>query len=66
MVQLKIDNQNLEVEKGKTVLEVAQENGIEIPTLCHTPFLTDVGACRMCLIENLADGKLKTACTTEA
>ncbi|MFN2340437.1 MAG: formate dehydrogenase subunit alpha [Halanaerobium sp.] len=66
MVQLKINNQNLEVEAGKTVLEAAEANGIEIPTLCHSPFLTDVGACRMCLIEDLADGKLKTSCTTEA
>lgn len=65
MVQLKIDAQIIEVEKGKTVLEAAQENGIEIPTLCHSPFLTDVGACRMCLIEDLADGRLKTSCTTE-
>ena len=65
MVKIKIDNHNLEVEPGKTVLEAAQENGIEIPTLCHSPFLTDVGACRMCLVEDLADDSLKTSCTTE-
>ncbi|WP_108139614.1 formate dehydrogenase subunit alpha [Halanaerobium saccharolyticum] len=65
MVEITIDKQKIEVEKGKTVLEAAEENGIAIPTLCHSPFLEDVGACRMCLIEDLADGKLKTSCTTE-
>jgi formate dehydrogenase major subunit/formate dehydrogenase alpha subunit len=64
-VEITIDKQKIEVEKGKTVLEAAEENGIAIPTLCHSPFLEDVGACRMCLIEDLADGKLKTSCTTE-
>ena len=64
-MEITIDKQKIEVEKGKTVLEAAEENGIEIPTLCHSPFLEDVGACRMCLIEDLADGKLKTSCTTE-
>ncbi|PTV99588.1 NAD-dependent formate dehydrogenase catalytic subunit [Halanaerobium saccharolyticum] len=64
-MEITIDKQKIEVEKGKTVLEAAEENGIAIPTLCHSPFLEDVGACRMCLIEDLADGKLKTSCTTE-
>ncbi|WP_114489738.1 formate dehydrogenase subunit alpha [Halanaerobium sp. ST460_2HS_T2] len=65
MVEIIIDNKKIEVDKGKTVLEAAKENGIVIPTLCHSSFLEDVGACRICLIEDLADGKLKTSCTTE-
>ena len=36
---------------GQTVLEVAREHAIDIPTLCHLDGLSDVGACRLCLVE---------------
>ena len=36
---------------GQTILEVARENDINIPTLCHLDGLSDVGACRLCLVE---------------
>ena len=36
---------------GQTILEVARETGIHIPTLCHLDGLSDVGACRLCLVE---------------
>jgi len=38
----------------------AQENGISIPTLCHLDGLTEVGACRMCLVELKGSTKLQT------
>lgn len=49
----------------QTILEVAQENGIFIPTLCHLDGLTDIGACRMCLVEVKGSNKLLPACTTK-
>ena len=36
---------------GKTILEVCRENNIEILTMCHLEGLTDVGSCRLCLVE---------------
>ena len=49
----------------QTILEVAGENKIVIPTLCHLDGLTDVGACRMCLVEVKGSNKLLPACVTQ-
>ncbi len=48
--------------RGQTILEVAQENEIDIPTLCHLDGLSDVGACRLCLVEIKGSNKLLPAC----
>ena len=48
----------------QTILEVARENGINIPTLCNLPGLTPIGACRLCLVEVQGVPKLLTACVT--
>ena len=50
--------------EGMTVLELARETGIEIPTLCHESYLKPVGACRLCLVENEASGALLASCVT--
>ena len=62
---LKIDGRDCSARAGDTVLEVAQENGIFIPTLCHVDGLGDVGACRLCLIEIKGSNKLLPACVTQ-
>jgi NADH dehydrogenase/NADH:ubiquinone oxidoreductase subunit G len=51
MVNLTIDNKKIEAEAGQTILEVARENGIVIPTLCSNEALEPSGACRMCVVE---------------
>jgi len=45
-------------------LEAARLAGIKIPTLCHHPDLTNVGACRMCVVSVEGARGLQTACTT--
>jgi bidirectional [NiFe] hydrogenase diaphorase subunit len=62
---LTIDGVDVAIEEGATVLKAAQENGIRIPTLCHLEGVTDVGACRLCLVEVEGSNKLLTACTTQ-
>jgi NADH dehydrogenase/NADH:ubiquinone oxidoreductase subunit G len=37
--------------EGMTILEVARENGIDVPTLCHLEGLPPIGACRLCVVE---------------
>jgi formate dehydrogenase alpha subunit len=49
---------------GMTILELAQESGVEIPTLCHDSQLSPIGACRICLVENEKSGALLASCVT--
>lgn len=65
VVTLKINNVDLAVEEGKTVLEAAKEAGIYIPTLCHLEGVSDVGACRLCLVEIAGTHRLVPACVTQ-
>lgn len=51
MITLTIDGQKVEALEGSTILEVARENGIEIPTLCYHEALEPYGACRLCVVE---------------
>ena len=49
---------------GMTILELARESGVDIPTLCHDPHLTPIGACRICLVEDERSGRLSASCIT--
>ncbi len=56
MINLTIDNKNIQAEEGQTLLEVARQNGIPIPTLCYHESLEAQGSCRLCSVE-VKDGK---------
>jgi len=58
LIEITIDQRKFKVEEGKTILEVAQGAGIEIPTMCHHPALIPYGACRLCLVEIKKGGRL--------
>lgn len=49
---------------GMTILDLARESGVSIPTLCHNPYLTPAGACRLCLVEDESSKALLAACVT--
>jgi bidirectional [NiFe] hydrogenase diaphorase subunit len=59
---LTIDGHEVSGRRGQTILEVAREHDIDIPTLCHLDGLGDVGACRICLVEIAGSNKLLPAC----
>jgi len=61
---LQIDGQEVSARSGQTILEVAIENEIYMPTLCHLDGLSDVGACRLCVVEVKGNNKLFPACVT--
>jgi bidirectional [NiFe] hydrogenase diaphorase subunit len=63
-VKLKIDGKDVIAKEGATILEVAKENGISIPTLCNFEGLPSYGGCRLCLVEITGLPKLFAACTT--
>lgn len=51
LVTLTIDGREFQAEEGRTILEVARDNGIEIPALCYNEGVEPYGACRLCLVE---------------
>jgi len=61
---LTIDGREVGAREDQTILEVARENGIFIPTLCNLPGLTAAGACRLCLVEVRGVSRLLPACVT--
>ncbi|MGI6677767.1 MAG: NADH-dependent [FeFe] hydrogenase, group A6 [Dehalobacterium sp.] len=64
LVTLKIDNQEVQIAKGKTILDAARQIGINIPTLCHLKDLNEIGACRICLVEVAGARTLNASCVT--
>ncbi|HEX2980191.1 MAG TPA: bidirectional hydrogenase complex protein HoxU [Anaerolineaceae bacterium] len=61
---LSIDGQDVTGLGDKTILQVAREHGIDIPTLCNLEGLLPTGACRLCMIEIKGSNKLQPACVT--
>ncbi|MBW2554951.1 MAG: (2Fe-2S)-binding protein, partial [Deltaproteobacteria bacterium] len=64
-VTITIDGVHIRAAKGTSVLDAAIEYGICIPHLCHVPGLSDIGSCRLCIVEHVVNGKSKitTSCT---
>ena len=62
---LRIDGKDVAGSEGATILDVAIENGIDIPTLCHLEGISDRGACRLCMVEVAGSNKLSAACMTK-
>jgi bidirectional [NiFe] hydrogenase diaphorase subunit len=61
---LTIDDRQIGARAEETILDVARENGIFIPTLCNLEGLTPIGACRLCLVEVKGSRRLLPACVT--
>ncbi len=64
VVTFKINELDVTGRDDETVLDVARENNIPIPTLCQVNGLTNIGACRLCLVEVTGTTRLLPACTT--
>lgn len=63
---LKINNKIIKAESGLTILEIARQNGITIPSLCYHPDLKIKANCRVCVVEITGRPTLSTACSTIA
>ena len=66
MIKLTIDGKEVEVEKGKTILEAAKKVNINIPTLCFLKDINEMGECRMCLVEVEGRRGFATSCIQKA
>ncbi len=63
LVNLKIDDVDISVPAGTSILDAAKQAGIKIPTLCYHPDLPVKASCRLCLVDT-GRKKLETACST--
>lgn len=63
-VSLTINGAQVTGLQGQTILEVARENGIDIPTLCYLEDLNPIGACRLCVVEVEGSRTLVGSCHT--
>ncbi|MBF0547238.1 MAG: FAD-dependent oxidoreductase [Candidatus Riflebacteria bacterium] len=64
-VKLRIDNKEYLASPGQTILQVAREYEISIPTLCYDPRLNPYGSCLLCVVEVEGSPKLALSCATE-
>ena len=65
-IKVTIDGKELTAEKGQTILQIARDNNIEIPTLCYIDEVKAYGACGLCVVEAENIPKLLRACATIA
>jgi bidirectional [NiFe] hydrogenase diaphorase subunit len=63
-ISITVDGKAIKCEPTQTILEICRSNNIYIPTLCFMEGLSNVGACRLCLVEIEGVSKLLPACTT--
>ena len=66
MLKLKVNNIDVEVEEGLTVLQACEKAGVEIPRFCYHEKLSIAGNCRMCLVEMEKSPKPVASCAMPA
>ena len=66
MPKLKINNTDIEIEEGLTVLQACEKAGVEIPRFCYHERLSIAGNCRMCLVEMEKSAKPIASCAMPA
>ncbi|MBS3936353.1 MAG: (2Fe-2S)-binding protein [Sulfuritalea sp.] len=60
-IQITIDGMEINTEEGRTLVEVAAENGVYIPTLCYLRNQSCLGTCRVCAVR--VNGNISAGCT---
>lgn len=66
MINLKIDDKEISVPEGVTILEAARQANIDIPTLCYLKGINQIGDCRMCIVEVEGRKGFATSCIQRA
>ena len=66
MPNITIDGIKVAVPEGSTILQAAQEAGVNIPTLCHHPDQSVKANCRICVCEVAGSNLLQAACSQPA
>ncbi|MBQ8945237.1 MAG: formate dehydrogenase subunit alpha [Lachnospiraceae bacterium] len=66
MISISINGKELSIPEGTTILKAARDNGIDIPSLCYMEGVSDIGMCRICVVEVEGYDQLLAACRTKA
>ncbi len=66
MLKIKVNNKDIEIEEGLTVLQACEKAGVEIPRFCYHEKLSIAGNCRMCLVEVEKSPKPVASCAMPA
>ncbi len=66
MIKLKINDQDVTVKEGSSILDAAKKLDIYIPTFCYDERIKGEGACRMCVVEQKGSNKLLASCAVPA
>jgi len=66
MPKLTIDGKSVEVADGSSLLEAAEQAGIEVPTLCHAPDIHPLTSCMICVVKETSIGRMLPACSAKA
>ncbi len=65
MITFTINGKTCEVPENITILAAAKKHGIKIPTLCFLEGVSDIGSCRLCMVEAKGSKSLLPACRTK-
>ncbi|MBI9066536.1 MAG: FAD-dependent oxidoreductase [Salinivirgaceae bacterium] len=66
MIKLKIDNKEISVPKGTSILEAAKELGIHIPSMCYLKGYGNHPSCMLCMVKDKKTGQLHPSCAYPA
>jgi formate dehydrogenase major subunit len=65
-ISIKINGKDIQTESGKTILQAARDNGIDIPAMCYEPRLEPHRGCLVCSVEDMKTNKLVISCAVPA
>lgn len=63
---IKINHKTITIPEGKTILQIAEKEGIRIPTMCYSQGYHNHPSCMICMVKDAISGKLLPACATRA
>jgi formate dehydrogenase major subunit len=63
-INFKIDGKDVTAEANKTIVEIAAENGIHIPTLCHNKKISRTTSCFVCVVKDANTGRFLPSCSS--
>ncbi len=65
MISMTINNKDIQVEEGLTIIEAAKQNGILIPSFCYLEGVHQIGSCRVCVVDVEGARTLQASCVTK-